>query len=484
MKIKVSKDSSSMRVVVEVPVGPEKGKVFEFSSPNRVFVGRLSSAHIQVNDPYISRMHFLLELTSSHCYVWDLNSTNGTYVNGKRVWGSEVRDEDLILIGKTVFQLKIEEEEIIKYFCSFCGRDITDSLASVDGIDELDKEDLLCEECLKRFGYLLELKKEETKINEPMTAPCFSCGQHKVKNANDDRRYDELEDIALYLCNDCVEKFQDININFNELEDYRILKELAEGVFGKVYLALHKKTNRLVALKKMRAELTLDEKSGKLFQREMKILQNLIHPNIVRLIDQGVVDGEHYFISEYLPVGDIEYLKGEKNLHLQKFMIICQILEGLEYAHQMGYVHRDIKPSNILLTKDGMAKISDFGLARNYEKHESGIDRTGEVKGSSLFMSPELLLNYKYVKPSADVYSVGCTLYYLLTGELPYEYTSRAHNLIESILSDKRIPVERKIDIPEPLARVVNKSIMRNEDNRYASAKEMKEEIEAALDEV
>lgn len=476
-----------MRVVIKVD--GSDGEVHQLEGPNKYLIGRLPMSHIKIKDGYVSRMHLMMELTSSNCYIWDLDSLNGTKVNGEKVQDAELKDGDVIEIGKTSLHVKIDKKE--SYQCYKCGKDITEqvqkALNEAGGFDEIGKEDLLCEECLRKGDPFLKRAKgafkpkREQGMKKPQVEYCFLCKKNDVKNVNADKKFDEFEGVALYICDRCADREQE-NAAVSKIGDYRILRELGEGGFGKVYMAMHKKSNRLVALKQMREELVLKDKAGKLFQREMSILQNLIHPNIVRLMDQGVAKGEHYFVSEYLTGGDAQdYIRKNRITLGSMCEIMCQSLEGLHFAHEMGYVHRDIKPQNILLTEDGVAKISDFGLARNYEKHGSGIDRTGDVSGTIVFMSPEQMLNYKYVEPPADVYSIGVTFYVMLTGRFPFEISSASHQLVENILTGERKPIEEYVDIPKSIARIVNKSVQIDEKKRYKSAKEMKEAIEKAI---
>lgn len=250
---------------------------------------------------------------------------------------------------------------------------------------------------------------------------CRICQRNTTEYANADGLAEELADIALYLCDRCVQKEQK-RVDIGRIGEYRILQELGRGGMGIVYKAWHEPTRRLVALKKILPESAVDERAKKLFQREMTIMEKLVHRNIVRLIDHGSRGNEFYFISEYLPGGNMfSYVSDAQRSHApvsEVLRIFCQILEGLDYAHKKGFIHRDVKPHNMLLTEDGNGKLSDFGLSKNL--NETGMTRTGEVAGTYLFMAPEQIIDYRNVKPSSDVYSVGVSLYYVLTGKHPY----------------------------------------------------------------
>lgn len=485
-----------MKVILTVIQGPEKGRKFEFDKPDRFLVGRVQQAHFQLSqdDRYVSRRHFLLEISPPFCFIKDLQSLNGTKVNEEKITEAELHEGDKIDIGKTVLEVAIEteEEEPLRIFCIYCQRDITANLEGKKA-EELKASDYICSECQEKIS-------KKRSVSHPVrNYYCFKCEGKVTAYADADGRSEELADIALYLCDNCTSKEQK-KVDIKKIGEYRILKELGRGGMGVVYEAWHEPTHRLVALKKMLPEITTDEKSNKIFQREMSVMMDLTHPNIVRLIDQGMIGKEHYFVSEYLLGGDVDNLLTEvykSPLPIDKACnIICQILDGLEYAHQKGFVHRDIKPMNMLITTDGVAKVCDFGLARNFEEvGQSGITKEGDAAGTILFMAPEQILNYKYVKPPADVYSVGVSLYYILSGKYPFNFSSpyeqKIIEMLEGkklkdpvliILEDEPIPIKKKRkDIPSTIAKVVDKSIRKNEKNRFQSAKEMKKALERAV---
>ena len=485
-----------MKVILTVENGPEKGNSFEFDKPDCFLVGRSPQAHFRLgpDDMYISRWHFLLMISPPSCHIQDIQSKNGTYVNGIKISEAELHAGDRITIGKTVLEVAIESEESkpVRIFCANCQKDITEEVAG-KRVEELKASDYLCSECQAQ-----ERIAREGFSGAPRDFYCFKCKSKVTAYANADGRAEELVDIALYLCDKCVSKEQK-KVDINAIGKYGVIKELGRGGMGVVYEAWHEPTHRLVALKKILPKVTKNQKSKKLFQREMSVLQSLIHPNIVRLIDQGMIGEEYYFVSEYLPGGDVDGLL--RNVYRSPLPpakacgIICQILDGLEYAHQKGFIHRDIKPQNMLLTADGVAKLGDFGLSKNFEEAGmSGITRGGEIAGTLLFMAPEQITNYKYVKPPADIYSVGVSLYYILTGKLPFDFSlqyelfkgllegKKPKNPILIILEDDPIPIcQKRGNIPSSIAKVVDKSIMKSEKKRFQSAQEMRDALQSAM---
>jgi serine/threonine protein kinase len=164
--------------------------------------------------------------------------------------------------------------------------------------------------------------------------------------------------------------------------------------------------------------------------------------------------------------------------------IMLQALEGLAYAHQKGFVHRDLKPQNILLTarERGVAKVSDFGLAKNFQKAGfSGMTATGSVAGTYPFMAREQVTNFKYVKPVSDVWSMGATLYFMLTGEFPRDFR-RGQDPMEVILRGNIVSIrKRDSSIPRNVAEVIDRAVADKDRERYQTAAEFGRELAKVL---
>ena len=176
----------------------------------------------------------------------------------------------------------------------------------------------------------------------------------------------------------------------------------------------------------MLSQVAVDKSNLEQFLREIRNVSSLKHPNIVQIFDFGSTDGIFYLAMEWCEGGGVDRLmaqhKGKVPLQLAK-PIILQSLDALAHAHAKGFVHRDLKPSNILLSfarNDVVAKLSDFGLAKSFEKAGlSGLTLTGNYAGTPYFIPREQITNFKYVKPVSDVWSMGATIYNMLTGHFP-----------------------------------------------------------------
>ena len=474
-----------MEVKLEVIEGPHKGKIFSFHEADNFLVGRDapgSNAHFRLSpeDRYVSRNHFLVEVRPPKCYIRDNGSKNGTFVkkSGEKDWCkvkvTELSHGDLVKVGRTVLAVNIVEEAE-KFHCLQCGTELT------------DLSNPLCPACQKK-----KLKARRVSASKYF---CFVC-RKEVPEANADGRAESLNEAALYLCASCAKKLQ-APVKRKKVGDYLLLKEIGRGGFGVVYQARHEPTSRLVALKLI--ETHMDEKSALRFHREIKIMENLVHPHIVRLFDQGNDQGLPWYACEFCSEGSLHdlYTKTYRGpLPVEEACrLVCQALDGVAYAHEKGYVHRDLKPPNILLIKRKgtlVAKVADFGLAKSLDSAGlPSVTRTGDMAGTPLFMPPEQFWDFKNVKPPADVYAMGITLYILLTGKFPFEFPSpleqilkgrKVRDPVEIVLHEEPIPVEkRKQDLPPGLANVVNRAIRKNVSARFSSAAEFRAALEKVI---
>lgn len=215
---------------------------------------------------------------------------------------------------------------------------------------------------------------------------------------------------------------------------YKILRHLGTGGMGSVFLAKHRLMDRTVALKLIRSSILDNPRALERFQKEVRVVSRLSHPNIVSALDAEQVGDTHFLVMEYVRGTDLNrfiQLKGPLTV-LQSCHFAMQIAKGLQHAHEKGLVHRDIKPRNLMLLEQGQIKILDFGLATLRERDEADdLDLThhGAVLGTPDYISPEQATNARDVDIRADIYSLGCTLYFFLTGNAPFQFESTAEKL-------------------------------------------------------
>jgi serine/threonine-protein kinase len=251
---------------------------------------------------------------------------------------------------------------------------------------------------------------------------------------------------------------------------------------GVVYQARHNMTGQMVALKLIMPETATTRSAIDRFQREMSVISQLRHPNIVECYEQGMTRGQFWFAMEYVTGTNLEALaKADPGRYPinQACRLTCQVLKGLEQAHKLGFVHRDIKPENILIAQSGdelTAKISDFGLAKSFRGVGlSGLTFSGEMRGTVPFMPPEQMLDFKTVTPLADLYATAATLYYMLTCLYIYDEPSGGGDLIRMLLEEPPIPIrDRRPEVPPALAEVIEKCLARDPKARYPDATSMR----------
>ena len=268
------------------------------------------------------------------------------------------------------------------------------------------------------------------------------------------------------------------------LGPYRILDQLGQGGMGRVYKALHQTMNRVVALKVLSPQVVNTERAKQLFLREVQAAAQLSHPNIVMAFDANENEGRHYLAMEYVAGPNLErYVKKHGPLPVGLACeIIFQAANGLQHAHDKGMVHRDIKPANLLLhqepgTETIQVKILDFGLARlqhsEKEAAKTIIARENTVMGTPDFLSPEQSKDLHNVDIRSDLYSLGCTFYYLLAGHVPFQGGNTVDKLIRHH-SQQAEPIEAlRSDVPKDIADIVRKLLAKKPDDRFQTPDEL-----------
>lgn len=456
-----------MCVEISVISGPAKGQSFTFDHPDRFVFGRAVDARISLpNDPYVSRQHFLLEISPPSCKVTDLNSKNGLFVNGIRYGGrkppaagvkqasngakeTQLKDGDEIIVGETCMKVSIP------------------SVAKKPA------------------------KLDITHSHPPAPAEHTKAVNHK-EAAKPKGTTDHVA-VLDQLLKDAVAK--KTRPGFPEIGGYHVIEIINRGGMGMVYKAIKVATEQTVAIKVMLPHAAEDPDNVSTFQREIEVTRQLKHPHIVELFDHGKSQETFYFVLEFVDGMDLAKFLESRGGRLsldESAPIMYGMLDGLAYAHHAevkvkiadgktdtytGVVHRDLKPHNILLAHKGnqwISKITDFGIAKSFESAGlTNITKPGDVLGTPIYWPREQITHYKYLNPVTDVFSLAAVFYEMLTGSWVREGFQELFNkcrqhkrlaaisdYMEVIIGNPAIPIrQRNPDIPKPVAGVIDRAL-------------------------
>ena len=381
-----------------------------------------------------------MEMAPPQCFLRDLGSLNGTFVNGIRVETAHLKNGDRIQGGETVLEVEVVADNV---------RPATSNP-----------------------GY--DLKTTPSLV----TVQCLNCGMPASAEAS-------RPDAKLsFVCDDCRENLKK---NPQPIPNYQMIRVLGQGGMGSVMLARHIHNGRVVAIKTLLPEVAVSEQSLKRFIREIEVAASLRHPNIVSYIEHGTHNGIVYLVSEYVGGMDAAKLskhRGGKLNYQEVVKIIEQTLLALEFAHSLGFVHRDIKEQNILV--DGtfpnyLAKLTDFGLAKSFKQTGmSGVTMVGDVAGTIAYMPPEQVRDFKEVRPPSDIYAIGMTAYSLLTGTNALDISPRAgiSETVKAIFEKPIVPIASKVpEVPYRIAAVIETSLAKEVNLRWRTAGEMRDAL-------
>ena len=262
---------------------------------------------------------------------------------------------------------------------------------------------------------------------------------------------------------------------------YEIIEKVGNGGMATVYKATDLVLKRYVAVKVLRDEFTTDEEFIKRFETEAQSAAKLVHPNIVSIFDVGIDDGIYYIVMELIQGKTLKEIILEERGPLPwkwSVNVAIQIASALEMAHKNNIIHRDIKPHNIIITEDGIAKVTDFGIAKAVSN--STITAFGKTIGSVHYFSPEHARG-GYTDAKSDLYSLGVVMYEMVTGRVPFDADTPVSVALKHMQEEPVPPIEVNTHLPEAINKIILKALKKDPMLRYQTATELLQDLKTAL---
>jgi serine/threonine protein kinase len=271
----------------------------------------------------------------------------------------------------------------------------------------------------------------------------------------------------------------------SQIPGYRLLEKLGKGAMATVYKARQESLDRIVAIKVLPRKLADNPEFVQRFYKEGRAAARLSHNNIVQAYDVGSTpDGYHYFVMEYIegrtlydimqppPAGE-----GRTFSEAEALDIMIQITDALAHAHERGLIHRDVKPKNILLTPQGVAKLTDLGLARTTDDKEAAESEAGKAYGTPYYISPEQIRGDVDIDFRADIYSLGATMYHLVTGRPPFEADTPTAVMHKHLREPLVPPDHINTALSAGISEIIEVAMAKKREERYASTRDMLEDL-------
>ena len=268
-----------------------------------------------------------------------------------------------------------------------------------------------------------------------------------------------------------------------QIPGYELLEKLGKGSMGTVFKARQLSMNRLVAVKMLHPRLAAKQELWQRLTREAQLAARLSHNNIVQAIDVGAAGPLHYFVMELVEGTTIkeELEKGKKYSEKEAVDIALQVAQALQHAHRRGLIHRDVKPANIVMTREGVAKLADLGMAREEADEELKLAEKGMTIGTPFYIAPEQIHGTVDIDPRADIYSLGATFYHMVTGEPPFP-GSQIDLVLEAHLQKELTPPDHlNVALSSGLGEVVEFMMAKNRENRYRDCTDLIIDLECLL---
>ncbi len=261
----------------------------------------------------------------------------------------------------------------------------------------------------------------------------------------------------------------------HQIPGFQMLEKIGAGAMAVVFKAKQLSLDRIVAIKVLPKRLSENPEYVERFYKEGRAAAKLNHNNIVQAIDVGESNGMHYFVMEYVKGKTVydDLAKGKAYSETEALDLTIQIAEALDHAHERGLIHRDVKPKNVMITDEGVAKLADMGLAREIADQEAAMSEQGRAYGTPYYIAPEQIRGEVNVDHRVDIYSLGATLYHMVTGKVPFDASTPSavmhKHLKETLVPPDHINTALSVGFSE----VVEVMMAKKRSDRYSSMREL-----------
>ncbi|HZU97759.1 MAG TPA: FHA domain-containing serine/threonine-protein kinase [Planctomycetota bacterium] len=422
-----------MPVYLKIISGIGQGQVLPVPNEQPITIGRSSQASFAFDDAMLSRKHCQVECRGALCRITDLDSRNGTYVNGQRISAVLIKPGDRIKIGSLLMEVAPAS-----------------AVGAPPGAPGLGS----------------------TPASTVAVANCQIC-QRAI------RPQESRSLKGRVVCPQCLDRY---DVDEDMVEGFKILERLQTTGIGTVYKAKQLLMERLVVLKTVVTSGDADEKALRRFLREAKAGGRLSHPSIVELYDVNEAADLMYIVMEFVEGETIEQLLRARQGPLPGVDVVrwmFQIADALRYAHEQSIIHRDVKPHTIVVRReDNRAKLTDFTLAKNLERAGvSVITADGEAVQTPFYLPPEQVKSARAADVRSDIYSFAATFYHALTGQLPIPSRSYGE-FIARVFTHVPAPITQVFpQAPPALSSIFDRCLKKEPEERIQTMAELQEEL-------
>lgn len=266
-----------------------------------------------------------------------------------------------------------------------------------------------------------------------------------------------------------------------QIPGFQVLSKLGQGAMAVVFKAKQLSLDRIVAIKVLPKRLSENPEFVERFYREGRAAARLNHPHIVQAYDVGESSGYHYFVMEYIDGQTVyDLLTGDRRVEeTEAIRMILQTARALDHAHAIGLIHRDVKPKNIMLTKGGVVKLADMGLAREVNDYVTATAEAGRAYGTPYYISPEQIRGDINIDGRADIYALGATFYHMVTGKVPFDGTTPSA-VMHKHLKEPLVPPDHiNPALSAGVGEIIEAMMAKNADDRFPSMNELINDLEA-----